>query len=113
MAEPNTEEKDEKGSTGQLSDAVKAEIEALTGAERAAVIMLLLGEQQAADIIRYLSPREVQNLGACMVAVADLSQEAVSAVLDDFVSTIKNQTNLGLGSLSSILGILKLIGQSI
>ena len=64
MAEANEEEQESKSATAPLSDAVKAEIEALTGAERAAVIMLLLGEQQAADIIRYLSPREVQNLGA-------------------------------------------------
>tara|TARA_X000001036_G_scaffold224744_2_gene210318 strand:- start:3603 stop:4673 length:1071 start_codon:yes stop_codon:yes gene_type:complete len=107
MAEANEEEQESKSTAAPLSDAVKAEIEALTGAERAAVIMLLLGEQQAADIIRYLSPREVQNLGACMVAVADLSQEAVSAVLDDFVSTIKNQTNLGLGTTDYVENILK------
>jgi flagellar motor switch protein FliG len=60
--------------------------------------MLLLGEQQAADIIRYLSPREVQALGSAMVGVADLSQEAVNIVLDDFVVTIKQQTSLGLGT---------------
>ena len=54
-------------------------------------------EQQAADIIRFLDPKEVQQLGAAMAGVADLSQEAVNIVLDDFVSTIKKQTNLGLG----------------
>jgi len=107
MAEAKEEEQDSKSAAAPLSDSVKAEIEGLTGAERAAVIMLLLGEQQAADIIRYLSPREVQSLGACMVAVADLSQEAVSAVLDDFVSTIKNQTNLGLGTTDYVENILK------
>ena len=45
----------------------------MTSTDRSAVIMLLLGEQQAADIIRYLSPREVQALGSAMVGVADLS----------------------------------------
>jgi flagellar motor switch protein FliG len=33
-----------------------------------------------------------------MVQVADLSQEAVNQVLDDFVATIKKQTSLGLGT---------------
>ena len=70
----------------------------MTSTDRSAVIMLLLGEQQAADIIRYLSPREVQALGSAMVGVADLSQEAVNIVLDDFVVTIKQQTSLGLGT---------------
>ena len=70
----------------------------LIPAERAAVILLLLGEEQAAEIISYMSPREVQALGAHMVGVADLSQEAVNMVLDDFVYTIKQQTNIGLGT---------------
>lgn len=74
------------------------ELAAMSTTERAAVLMLLLGEQQAADIIRYLNPKEVQALGASMVAVSDLSQEAVNAVLDEFVATIKRQTNLGLGT---------------
>ena len=39
-------------------------------------------------------PREVQALGSAIVGVVDLSQETVSAVLDDFVGTIKQQTNL-------------------
>jgi flagellar motor switch protein FliG len=70
--------------------------------------MLLLGEQQAADIIKYLDPKEVQALGAAMVAVADLSQEAVGLVLDDFVMMIKRQTNLGLGSSDYVENTLRL-----
>ena len=81
-----------------MSEALRDELSRMTSTDRSAVIMLLLGEQQAADIIRYLSPREVQALGSAMVSVADLSQEAVNIVLDDFVVTIKQQTSLGLGT---------------
>ena len=77
----------------------------LLPAERAAVILLLLGEEQAAEIISYMSPREVQALGAHMVAVADLSQESVNVVLDDFVSTIKQQTNIGLGTTDYVTNV--------
>ncbi|WP_216088971.1 flagellar motor switch protein FliG [Aequoribacter fuscus] len=70
----------------------------MTSTEQAAIIVLLLGEQQASDIIKYLNPREVQALGSAMMSVADIPQESVNAVLDDFVQTIKKQTNLGLGT---------------
>ncbi len=90
-----------------ISEELQAELDAMTTTERAAVIMLLLGEQQAADIIRYLNPREVQALGGAMVGVADLSQEAVNLVLDQFVATIKNQTNLGLGTTDYVENVLK------
>lgn len=80
-------------------------VETLLPAERAAVILLLLGEDQAAEIISYMSPREVQSLGVHMVGVADLSQEAVNIVLDDFVSTIKQQTNIGLGTADYVTNV--------
>ena len=89
-------------SSGELvvlvNEALRRELEELTGTQRAAVLMLLLGEEQASDIIRFLNPKEVQALGMAMVQVAELSQEAVNSVLNDFLSTIKRQTSLGLGS---------------
>ena len=99
MAE-KAEAKKEEASVAEslMSEETRNELAVLTRSERAAVILLLLGEEQAADIISYMSPREVQALGANMVSVADLSQEAVNVVLDDFISTIKKQTNLGLGT---------------
>ncbi|MFZ9735029.1 MAG: flagellar motor switch protein FliG [Burkholderiaceae bacterium] len=90
-----------------LSEAVQQELAELTSTQRAAVLMLLLGEQQAADIIRYMNPKEVQALGAAMTSVQDLSQEAVSAVLDEFINTIKKQTSLGLGSSDYVENVLK------
>jgi len=41
----------------KLSEQAKNEIALLTSIERAAVLLLLLGEEQAANIISYLSPR--------------------------------------------------------
>jgi flagellar motor switch protein FliG len=70
------------------SDTLRREMDSLTGTQRAAVLMLLLGEEQAANIIRFLNPKEVQGLGVAMVQVAELSQEAVNAVLDEFVAEI-------------------------
>jgi flagellar motor switch protein FliG len=67
----------------------------------------LLGEQQAAEIIKYMDPKEVQALGAAMVSVADLSQEAVNTVLDQFVATIKKQTSLGLGTTDYVEKVFK------
>ena len=91
MADPQT--KDAAAAPAPISELLQGELDRMTSTDRAAVIMLLLGEQQAADIIRYLNPREVQALGSAMVGVADLSQEAVNIVLDDFVVTIKQQTS--------------------
>ena len=91
----------------EVPDYVRRELEAMTSTERAAVIMLLMGEAQAAEAIRFMNPKEVQALGSAMVGVVDLSQETVAKVLDDFVGTIKQQTNLGLGTPDYVEAILK------
>ena len=91
----------------ELSLDLNEELALMTSTEQAAVIVLLLGEQQAADIIQYLNPREVQSLGSAMVGVVDLSQDSVNLVLDNFVATIKKQTNLGLGTTDYVEAVLK------
>lgn len=98
--------------TEMLDDAAKAEalrqeMALMSGSQRAAVLMLLLGEQQAAEIVKFLDPKEVQALGGAMVSVADLSQEAVNQVLDDFVMTIKKQTSIGLGTTEYVEKVFK------
>ena len=90
MADENTEKQ------GELT--LEEELQNLSNTQKAAVLMLLLGEDQAANIIKYLGPKEVQNLGAAMTSVQDLSQEAINAVLDEFLSFIKKQSTIGLGS---------------
>ena len=90
-----------------MTEALKLELDSLSSTQRAAVLMLLLGEQQASEILRYMNPKEVQALGAAMVSVADLSQEAVNFVLDDFVMTLKKQTSLGLGTTDYVEKVFK------
>ena len=59
---------------------------------------MVLGEEEAANVVSHLPPREVQHLGAAMVSVANVSQGAVDMVLDEFVLTMKQQTNLSMGT---------------
>ncbi len=107
MAEAKQKDDDAPNGSAPMSEALRAELAQITNMQRAAILMLLLGEQEAANIIQYLNPKEVQPLGAAMVSVADISQDAISAVLDDFISTIKNQTYLGLEVNDYVESVLK------
>tara|TARA_B110000003_G_scaffold99345_1_gene101467 strand:- start:3656 stop:4729 length:1074 start_codon:yes stop_codon:yes gene_type:complete len=91
---------------GRDSALLDSAFQAMTGSEKAAVIMLLLGEQQAADIMQFFNAKEVNDLSAAMVSVASLSQSTVNQVLDEFILTVKTQTNLGLGSSDYITNVL-------
>jgi len=66
-----------------------------TGVERAAVLMMLVGEEEAAAILQKLEPDEVRQLGTAMFAVADVSEEEVAGVLDDFADRARARTTVG------------------
>jgi len=66
-----------------------------TGVERAAVLMMLVGEDEAAAILQKLDPEEVRQLGAAMFKVADVSEQEVETVLDDFVDRARERTTIG------------------
>ncbi|MES2449336.1 MAG: flagellar motor switch protein FliG [Pseudomonadota bacterium] len=65
-----------------------------TGVERAAVLMMLVGEEEAAAILQKLDPEEVRQLGKAMFAVADVSETEVEFVLDDFVGKARERTGI-------------------
>ena len=81
-----------------LDIKVEDEFKMLTKTQKTAIIMMVLGEEEAADVISHLPPREVQHLGSAMVSVSNVSQGAVDMVLDEFVLTMKQQTNLSMGT---------------
>ena len=90
----------------------RTQFERLTGTQKSAILMMLLGEDEASEIIRNLSPKEVQHLGTAMYSVQGLDQETVNAVLDEFLAIIKAQTSLGMGAGNYIRNVMnKALGE--
>ena len=86
--------------------------DSLTGTQKSAILMMLLGEDEASEILRNLDPREVQHLGRAMYSVQGLDQDTVNKVLDEFLTIIKEQTSLGLGAGNYIRNVLnKALGE--
>ena len=84
----------------------------LSGTQKSAILMMLLGEDEASEILKNLTPKEVQHLGSAMYSVEGLDQDTVNKVLDEFLAIIKEQTSLGLGAGNYIQNVLnKALGQ--
>lgn len=70
----------------------------LSGAERAAVLLMTLGESDAAEILKHMSPKEVQKIGEAMATMANVAKDTVTDVLGDFCDAVDEQTELGIGN---------------
>jgi len=72
--------------------------EEMTGVERSAIFLMSLGEEDAAEVLKHMSPKEVQKLGEAMTTLKKIDKEDVSDVLSTFCGDINSQTSLGIGS---------------
>ncbi|EKG37204.1 flagellar motor switch protein FliG [Pseudomonas syringae pv. avellanae str. ISPaVe013] len=70
----------------------------LSKVEKAAVLLLSLGETDAAQVLRHMGPKEVQKVGVAMAQMRNVHREQVEEVMSEFVDIVGDQTSLGVGS---------------
>src|SRR5690606_26707292 len=76
------------------------------GLNRAAILLLSLGEQEAAEVFKFLGPKEVQKLGAAMAKLKNVKREKIEEVLEAFHADTNVQTSLGMDSNEYIRSVL-------
>lgn len=89
---------DEDGGLNQTS--------ALDGPYAAAILLMLLGDDEAASIMRDLDPEDVRELGKAMFAVADASETEVEAALDRFIGGTRQVSSLAVGAAPRIRNVI-------
>jgi flagellar motor switch protein FliG len=70
----------------------------MTKTEKAAILLLSLGESDAAQVLRHLGPKEVQKVGLAMSQMRNIQRPQIEQVMGEFVEVVGDQTSLGLGS---------------
>ena len=64
------------------------------GLENAAILLMTLGEEEAAGVLRHLSPKEVQGLGETIARLKSVPRERVDTVLADFAGQAAGHSSL-------------------
>lgn len=77
-----------------------------SGVEQAAILLLSLGESDAAQVLKHLSARDVQRVGVAMSQLTGISREEVTTVLGEFTTTVEKQTSVGLDTDNYVRNVL-------
>ena len=64
------------------------------GLEDSAILLMSLGEEEAAAVFRHLSPREVQSLGATIARMTSVPKDRLDKVLAKFTNTAQARSPL-------------------
>jgi flagellar motor switch protein FliG len=78
-----------------MPDAKSAE---LTGTQRAAVLLMSLGESEAAEVLKHLNAKEVQKLGAAMATISGVTRGQLEQIVAEFTGQLEEQTSVGIGA---------------
>lgn len=62
------------------------------GVEKSAILLLSLGQDDAAEVLKNLGPKDVQKLGQAMAALKQVSRARIEAVLDEFTEQTAQDT---------------------
>ena len=76
------------------------------GIEKSAILLMSLGEDAAAEVLKYLAPREVQKLGTAMAGLKQVTREKIDGVLSDLRAVADEKTALGVTSDEYIRSVL-------
>ncbi|MCX8642624.1 flagellar motor switch protein FliG [Gilliamella sp. B3791] len=78
----------------------------LSESQKAATVLMVLGEELAANVMQYLNPKEVQQISSAMMSLPQLSQEQLKDILNECQKTLEECAVLNTdtnGYLRSIL----------
>lgn len=70
----------------------------LTDIDKAAILLISLGEADAADVLKHLGPKEVQRIGEAMAHLDNVPQSQVEGVVSDFMHMVSDQTGIGINN---------------
>ena len=85
----------------------------LSPVDKAAILLMSMGERDAAEILKQMGPKEVQKVGTAMSSLRHVSQESIEGVLSSFIADCSGQSSLGVGSEGYIKNMLtEALGES-
>lgn len=76
------------------------------GVEKSAIFLMTLGESEAAEVLKYLEPKEVQKISSAMMTLKNLSREQIAQVFHDFLVSASSKTTIGMDSNAYIRNML-------
>jgi flagellar motor switch protein FliG len=68
----------------------------MDGTQRAAILLMTLGEHEAAEVLKFMGANEVQELGTAMATLRNVTRDDADRVLEIFILDVENQTELGV-----------------
>ena len=70
--------------------------ESLTGPRKAALLLMILGEDFTTKVFKHLNESEIMKIGSHMAQIKNVDRESVTSVMEEFKQNIQGKEGLGV-----------------
>ncbi|MCG8323973.1 MAG: flagellar motor switch protein FliG, partial [Thiotrichales bacterium] len=74
--------------------------------QKAAILLMSIGEESAAEVLKHMGPKEVQSIGVAMANIGDVTKDIVQQVMEDFIGTVNKKTSFIVGANDYVRNVL-------
>lgn len=83
------------------------------GIRKSALLLLTLGEEAAAEVLKQLAPKQVQQIGQMMSTIKNIQQNEIDALVDEVGDSLSKQSTLSVDQQHFLQSVLtKALGES-
>jgi len=79
----------------------------LTEVEKSAVVMMSIGQEAAAEVVKFLSQPEINLLSMAMARISSVSKNSAASVLQEFVAVLRQESSIGIAAEDYVRGVLE------
>jgi flagellar motor switch protein FliG len=77
-----------------------------SGVTKSAILLMTMGESEAAEVLKYLAPKEVQKVSSAMASLRNLTRNQIAGVFSEFHQIAAEKTSIGMDSSEFIRNML-------
>ncbi|MCH8530539.1 MAG: flagellar motor switch protein FliG [Saccharospirillum sp.] len=88
------------------TEKAKRSLDGVSWLNRAAILLMSVGENDAAEVLKHLGPKEVQRVGTAMSGLSEVKQDQLEGAVRLFLEEVGGQTSLGIGASDYIRNML-------
>ncbi len=80
-----------------MTEAISGAPADLTDVEKSAMVMMLIGQETAAQVVKFLSQPEINRLSIAMTQISAVPKNTAASVLREFCDLMREDGSLGIG----------------
>ncbi|HXP05367.1 MAG TPA: flagellar motor switch protein FliG [Stellaceae bacterium] len=90
-----------------MTEAALSNRAQLSDVEKSAVVMLSIGEEAAAEVMKHMTQLEINLLSVAMARISSVSKTEVTTVFEEFVDVMLQETSIGIGAENYVRNVLE------